>query len=75
MNILMRCGFKEDKMVGFRTVTGSVYYVNQQQRLFYGGKFKNPQPYVALQAVIGTPAIIQLVDGRVIKTSNVQAYI
>lgn len=62
-------------MVGFRTKTGTIYYVNQMTKQFQGGKFKNPQTYVSLQAVIGTPAIIQLTDGRVVKTSPVEAYI
>ena len=75
MNIQMRCGFKEDKMVGFITKTGTTYYINQQERLFYGGKFRNPVPYVNIQAIIGTPAIIYLADGRIVRTSEVKAYI
>lgn len=62
-------------MTGFRTKSGTVYYVNQQQKVFCGGKFKNPQPYVSLQAIIGAKAIIRLADGRVVQTSEVQAYI
>lgn len=62
-------------MTGFRTKSGTVYYINQQQKLFCGGKFKNPQSYVTLQAIIGAPAIIHLADGRVVQTSAVQAYI
>ena len=62
-------------MVGFRTKSGTIYYINQQERLFYGGKYKNPVPYVSLHALIGMRAQVILADGRVITTSEVVAYI
>ena len=62
-------------MVGFRTKSGTIYYINQQEKLFYGGKFKYPTPYVEVRAIVGTKALITLTDGRVVQTSEVIAYV
>lgn len=62
-------------MVGFRTVTGKTYYVNQYQRLFYGEEIQEPLPYVQCSAIIGAPGFVQFIDGSTYQTDIVQAYI
>lgn len=62
-------------MVGFRTVTGKTYYVNQQQKVFYGEEIQTPLPYISLSAIIGMPGFVQFIDGSTYQTDMVQAYI
>lgn len=49
-------------MCGFITNSGTVYYVDSVNKLFSGGKFKNPVQYTSLSAVIGSKATIVLAD-------------
>ena len=61
-------------MVGFRT-KNSIYYIDSVSKTCWGGKFKNRQSYLYVQAIIGEKAIIKLADGRVIQTSKVIDYV
>lgn len=59
----------------FRTKSGSIYVLDTVNKLFYGGKFKNPMSYVQAQVIIGCKALIQLSDGRLVRTSIVECYL
>lgn len=61
-------------MCGFIMNSGTVYYVDSRNKLFSGGKFKNPVQYTSLSAVIGSKATIVLADKRIVTTSTVMRY-
>ena len=65
-------------MCGFITNSGTVYYVDSVNKLFSGGKFKNPVQYTSLSAVIGSKATIvlaQLATGSVLWLMRFSAFI
>lgn len=61
-------------MWGFITNSGTIYYVDSVNRMFSGGKFKNPVQYTSLSAIIGSKATIVLADKRIVTTSTVMRY-
>lgn len=61
-------------MCGFITNSGTIYYVDSANRMFSGGKFKNPVQYTSLSAIIGSKATIVLADKRIVTTSTVMRY-
>lgn len=62
-------------MCGFITNNGTVYYIDSVNRQFWGGKFKNKQPYINVSVIIGCQGIINLADERVVTISIVRDYI
>ena len=62
-------------MTGFKTKS-SVYYLDTQNKRISGGIFKEKwYGYTSANIIIGTPAVINLTNGQVIKTSIVEGYI
>lgn len=62
-------------MVGFVTSSETEYYLDQVNKLFYGGKYKNWTPYCDLSIICGCNGYIRLLNGDVLKTSIITRYI
>lgn len=63
-------------MRGFQTSSGSVYYVDEVNKLVSGGTLGTALvPFQYLFAITGRNATIVLVTGQIINTSVVVSYI
>lgn len=62
-------------MSGFKTNTGTKYYLDTVNMLFSGGKYKNPVKYLSAYCMIGMAGVIYLADGRVVTTNIIQCYL
>lgn len=61
-------------MNGFYTKSGTIYYIDNVNKLVWGGKIISPVPFVTLRATIGTRGRIQLINGVIVDTNIVEGY-
>lgn len=61
-------------MNGFYTKSGTIYYIDNVNKLVWGGKIISPVPFVTLRTIIGTRGRIQLINGVIVDTNIVEGY-
>lgn len=61
-------------MNGFYTKSGTIYYIDNVNKLVWDGKIISPVPFVTLRAIIGTRGRIQLINDVIVDTNIVEGY-
>lgn len=62
-------------IMGFVTVSGSRYLIDWKNKEISGGFFKTPKKFKKVSIMQGSPAVITLMNGQQVKTSEVYEYI
>jgi hypothetical protein len=63
-------------MIAGFTTKNSTYMFNEKEKVITGGIFRdNWVRYTSIQAIQGTNAIINLADGRIVRTGRVENYV
>lgn len=58
----------------FVTTSGTEYTLDEVNKVFIGGRYKKPTPYLYASAMIGCRGEIVLTDNSVVSTSIVRGY-
>lgn len=62
-------------MVGFKTITGSTYYINKKDKCIYNEKLGNEWlSFQYARIIVGERAEIKLANNCIISTSRVVSY-
>ena len=65
-------------MIGFRTKSGSIYYIDQKNKKIWGAainkKYGGPVKYVRASFIIGERGYVEFEDGMYMSTNIIESY-